>query len=143
AEELRAQQLIIAELYDKNGRSLAQASMPEAKKIRDDFHAALDLVRPKVIAGEAFDPPQISDNEEKTICLIAAVPAAVNDGGVLAIARQIPENLVGSVSRIREFRDKYQSLTENRKLLRRTLLQTLSLITLLVLFIAYWLAIYV
>src|SRR5262249_24826139 len=125
AEELHSQQLIIAEFCDKDGRTIARASMPEAQKFSGDFHAALDLVRPRVIAGEPYDQPQISDNEKQTRCLVAVVPAAGSEGGVLAVARQIPENLVGSVSRIREFRDKYESLAENRKLLRRTLLQTL------------------
>ncbi len=160
AEEVANQNLILARLYDREGRLVAQSAKPEVEKLRGDFRAALESARTKAIAGEKFGMPQITDAGKQMIYLIAAVPVTMElaelaeparqpaqsaqsaqSGGSLVIARQIPENLVGSVSLIRKQNEVYESLKENQKLTRSSFLQTLALITLLVLFIAYWLAI--
>ncbi|MGH9846497.1 MAG: ATP-binding protein, partial [Blastocatellia bacterium] len=151
AEEVENQNLILAGLYDREGRLVAQSAKPEVEKLKGDFHAALESARAKAIAGEKSGMPQISDAGKQVICLIAAVPAPMElaepaqhlSGRSLVIARQIPENLVGSISLIRKQNEVYETLKENQKLTRSSLLLTLALITLLVLFIAYWLAIYV
>ncbi len=147
ALELENQQLILAQLYDKEGRLLAQAAKPEGGEFSRDHRLVLDQSRAKAMAGESFDAPRVNETGKNVICLISAVPAlieqGIEQGGALVVARRIPENLVGSVTRIREFNEQYETLKENQKLTRRTSLQTLLLITLLVLFIAYWLAIYV
>jgi PAS domain S-box-containing protein len=146
AEEAAAQDLLLARFQDREGRLAAQWTKSDAGAFSRDFRAALDTAREKAFAGETLDTPRIMDAGKQVIALIAAVPATAGregESGSLVVVRRIPENLVGSVSRIREMNDYYEALKEGNKLYRRTSLQTLGLITLLVLFIAYWLAIYV
>jgi PAS domain S-box-containing protein len=147
AEEAATQHLLLARYYDRDGRLVAQSAKPDVRPLGEEFRVALDAARDKALAGEALDAPRIMSwiarDGENVIGLIAAVPAGTETKGALVIARQIPENLVGSVTRIREMSDFYETLKENNKLYRRTSLQTLLLVTLLVLFIAFWLGIYV
>lgn len=141
-EELGTQDLIAMGLYDREGNPLDERFTAEARELGPPFREALAQARRQALDGQPGNVQQ-SGERGASICLIASVPLPSPQGGVLVIARQIPQNLVGSVSKIREFKSQYESLQEGRKQLRSTQLQTLSLITLLVLFIAFWLAIYV
>jgi PAS domain S-box-containing protein len=146
SRELGTQDLLLAQLYAPDGRLIAQARKAEAQSMRDEFRQAIEEARAKAVAGEPFSPPQIHDAEKSAIRLIAVARLAGEadkPGDVLVVAEQIPENLVGSVTRIREWNQMYETMKEEQKLIRSSSLQTLLLITLLVLFIAYWLAIYV
>ncbi|MFN0088033.1 MAG: ATP-binding protein [Blastocatellia bacterium] len=140
--EVETQNLIAASLYDREGGPRAERFTAEARGLGAPFREALEQARRKALGGEAGNA-QLSGEGGASICLISSVPMLPPQEGVLLIARQIPQNLAGSVSKIREFKSQYESLQEGRKQYRSTALQTLSLITLLVLFIAFWLAIYV
>jgi PAS domain S-box-containing protein len=152
AAELNNQQLLLSQVYSTDGRVLAQRSEPVVNKLGEKFQVTLQQGISKALAGEPFDA-QVSDEDMTVICLIAAVPlpALKNStdknktvqGGALVIAQQVSEDLVGSVNKIREFKGTYESLQNEQKMLKSTALQTLALITLLVLFIAFWLALYV
>jgi PAS domain S-box-containing protein len=142
AEELNTQQLALAEVYDRQNNLLARQAKPDAARLGGEVRAALIGARDLALRGEPVKA-QLSDEGKNVICLIASVPMPEERGGALVIAREIPEDLVGSVSRIREFSDQYESLKNHQKMIRSSALQTLSLVTLLVLFIAFWLAQYV
>jgi two-component system nitrogen regulation sensor histidine kinase NtrY len=143
AEEAEQQQLLMAELYDADGRLMIRVAKPEAKKLSPEFQQSVERARANALLGDPVDPPQITDGENRAIGLISAVPMPPGRGRVLVVARQIRENLVGSVAQIRKFQTDYELLKEKQNLVRSTSMLTLGLITLLVLFIAYWLAIYV
>ncbi len=141
-QEVETQDLIAAALYDADGNPRAERFTAEARGLGAPFREALDQMRNKALGGQA-DSAQLSGERGASIWLISSAAMPAPPGGALVIARQIPQNLVGSVSKIREFKSQYEALQESRKQYRSTQLQTLSLITLLVLFIAFWLAIYV
>ncbi|MDX2031692.1 MAG: ATP-binding protein [Blastocatellia bacterium] len=141
-EEIETQDLIAVGLYDRDGNPLEERFTAEARALGAPFRETLAQTRQKALAGDPGNA-QLNGERGASICLIASVGLPAQQGGALVIARQIPQNLVGSVSKIREFKSQYEALQEGRKQYRSTALQTLSLITLLVLFIAFWLAIYV
>jgi PAS domain S-box-containing protein len=62
---------------------------------------------------------------------------------MIVIARQVSPELAERINRINQLEVEYQALKDRQKLLKNTALLTLALITLLVLFIAFWLALYV
>lgn len=136
--ELETQQLALAQYFNREGRLIAQRSRIGVSGASVD--TVLAEARRRALAGERFDS-QIARDGKPEILLVAASPVA--DGGALVIAQQVSPNLVGSVQKIREFMGYYESLRNEQKGYRSTSLLTLSLITLLVLFIAYWLALYV
>lgn len=136
--ELETQQLALAQYFNSEGRLIAQRSRIGVSG--DSVDTVLAEARSRALAGERFDS-QIARDGKQEILLVAASPVA--DGGALVIAQQVSPNLVGSVQKIREFMGYYESLRNEQKGYRSTSLLTLSLITLLVLFIAYWLALYV
>lgn len=143
AEEVQQQELLMAELYDADGRLMIRAAKPETKKIAPEFLQSVERARANALLGDPVDPPPITDEANRTIGLISAVLTPPERGRVLVVARQIRENLVGSVAQIRKFQTDYEFLKEKQNLIRSTSMLTLGLLTLLVLFIAYWLAIYV
>ncbi|QQS45673.1 MAG: HAMP domain-containing protein [Acidobacteriota bacterium] len=138
-DEVETQKLILARYYDRDGKLLASRGDQEAG---EGFRAGLREALARALAGENFDL-QISLEEKPEILLIASTPVPGESGGALVVARQISPNLVGSVRKIREFMGMYEDLRNEQRGYRSTSLLTLSLITLLVLFIAYWLALYV
>ncbi|MBK9314208.1 MAG: HAMP domain-containing protein [Acidobacteria bacterium] len=145
-DEIETQKLALAQFFDRNENLLAQRVRINPGALDDRSKAGLREARARALAGENFDM-QISVDGEPEILLIAATPvpgpAPGENGGALIIAQQVSPNLVGSVQKIREFMGYYESLRNEQKGYRSTSLLTLSLITLLVLFIAYWLALYV
>ena len=60
----------------------------------------------------------------------------------LLVARRLPTELSESLQRIQSFQTTYQTLKVSQKGYRNTAMQTLGLVTLLVLFIAVWMAIH-
>jgi nitrogen fixation/metabolism regulation signal transduction histidine kinase len=76
-----------------------------------------------------------------TLHLIAGVPT--ENKGCLVIAQQVSQKFAESIRRIRDVEAKYEHLRERQTAIRQTMTQTLVVITLLVLFIAVWLALYV
>jgi PAS domain S-box-containing protein len=150
--ELNNQQLLLFQVYGMDKRIVAQRSEPVAGELGEKFKVILEQGINKALAGESFNA-QVSDEDTTVICLIAAVPlpalktgadkTETEQGGALVIAQQVSQDLVGSVNKIREFKGTYESLQNEQKMLKSTALQTLALITLLVLFIAFWLALYV
>jgi PAS domain S-box-containing protein len=92
--------------------------------------------------GENFSALTTEDNE-KTMSLIAAAPVAGERGGTLVIAQQVSPALAESISEIKRLEGEYDAIKGRQKLLKYNALLALLLITLLVLFIAFWLAVYV
>jgi PAS domain S-box-containing protein len=64
-------------------------------------------------------------------------------GGRIIIAQQVPPDFADRINKINQLQGVYDALKGKQKWLKNTALLTLGLITLLVLFIAFWLAIYV
>lgn len=98
--------------------------------------AARQLVQSGAILREVPEPT------EREIYLISGAP--LPDPGpprYLLLVRRLPTDLSANLLIIREQEERYEVLKGYKKWYRSTMLQTLALITLLVLFIAFWMAI--
>jgi two-component system nitrogen regulation sensor histidine kinase NtrY len=129
-------------------RRLVGSSPPGAEVRPILREAARQLVRRGTILSEVPDPA------EREIYLLSGAPLPVPDEGkdqadqvaeaptrYLLLARRLPTDLSANLALIREQEERYEILKGYKKWYRSTMLQTLALITLLVLFIAFWMAI--
>ncbi len=142
ATEADTQKLILAQVYNKEGDLVAYQTRIDLNRFGDKYREGLQKVRANTLGGAAFDA-EVANDQIKAIFLIAGSPLPSEKGGALIISQQVPQNFADSVNQIRELEKYYESLKNNRRWFRNTALQTLALITLLVLFIAFWLAVYV
>ena len=68
--------------------------------------------------------------------------AAVGDRGLIVVAMPLPQKFSETVKQLDASQQRYFELTRQRKLLRRTYMELLLLLTVLVLFSTTWLALY-
>jgi two-component system nitrogen regulation sensor histidine kinase NtrY len=69
-------------------------------------------------------------------------PAAVGDHGLILVGMPLPQEFSSKVHQLEESEQRYVELSRQRKLLSRTYMTQLLLITMLVLFAAMWLAMF-
>jgi two-component system nitrogen regulation sensor histidine kinase NtrY len=79
-------------------------------------------------------------NWERTDYILGA--ARVNDRGMILVAMPLPEKLSETVKQLEASQRRYLELSRERKLVRRTYMGLLLLLTVLVLFSTTWLALY-
>jgi len=68
--------------------------------------------------------------------------AAVNDGGLILVGMPLPQKFSDTVKQLDASQKRYQELYRQRRLVRRTYMELLLLLTVLVLFSTTWLALY-
>ena len=68
--------------------------------------------------------------------------AAVNDGGLILVGMPLPQKFSDTVKQLDASQQRYQELYRQRRLVRRTYMELLLLLTVLVLFSTTWLALY-
>ena len=68
--------------------------------------------------------------------------AAVNDGGLILVGMPLPQKFSDTVKQLDASQQRYLELYRQRKLVRRTYMELLLLLTVLVLFSTTWLALY-
>ena len=68
--------------------------------------------------------------------------AAVNDGGLILVGMPLPQKFSDTVKQLDASQHRYQELYRQRRLVRRTYMELLLLLTVLVLFSTTWLALY-
>jgi PAS domain S-box-containing protein len=68
--------------------------------------------------------------------------AAVNDGGLILVGMPLPQKFSDTVKQLVASQKRYQELYRQRRLVRRTYMELLLLLTVLVLFSTTWLALY-
>ncbi len=69
-------------------------------------------------------------------------PAAAGDHGLILVGMPLPQEFSSTVHQLEESEQRYLELSKQRKLLSRTYMSQLLLITMLVLFAAMWLAMF-
>jgi len=69
--------------------------------------------------------------------------AAVGDHGLILVAMPLPERFSQTVKQIQASQQRYLELARGRRLVRRTYMEVLLLLTVVVLFVATWLALFV
>ncbi|MDQ3010828.1 MAG: ATP-binding protein [Acidobacteriota bacterium] len=135
ASELKTQELSLAQVFDQSGFLGAGQSNPGLTlpiKQFSDF---------RVRVGYKAAAETISD-AEGNVYLMASAPIPKAEGRLLFIAQQIPPEITARVKKIDELEVTYDSLKRDQNKVKITALLTLGLITLLTLFIAFWLSIY-
>ncbi|MGH9848770.1 MAG: ATP-binding protein, partial [Blastocatellia bacterium] len=138
--ESRNQQLSLARLYDDRGQIIAEQVSHSLESFGEEFQARWRDAAAHSGRGKTFT---VSDEGRKMILLVAAAPVPGEAGGRIVISQQVSPDFAERINKINELQGEYDALKGRQKLLKNTALLTLALITLLVLFIAFWLALYV
>jgi two-component system nitrogen regulation sensor histidine kinase NtrY len=141
AAETDTQQLLLAQLYGKDGRLITQRSSSGFDKMSNDFRKTLGHLLFTAIQGVASSAEVVED-QSSPIYLIAAAPVSTERGGALVIARSVPLDFSQNIIELRRAKNYYDDLKGNRKLFRNNAMLTLALITTLVIFSAFWLTLY-
>jgi PAS domain S-box-containing protein len=137
--ERENQQLAIAQLYDREGRVIAEQSERPLDSFDQKFRAAWAETLKKALNGANY----YDDQSDSPIYLIASAPVPAQDGARIIIAQQVSPDLAKRINNIDRLQVEYDLLKGKQKWLKNTALLALGLITLLVVFIAFWLAVYV
>ena len=140
-DEVRTHRILVARVLDESGRTLHECRLNEQDPPGPTAQRLLDDASRKLTGSGPFTE-LITDWGEKKIFLLAGEP--LPEGRpvrYLLVLRQLPTDLSSNLITIRTEEARYEQLKAGHKLYRSTMLQTLALITLLVLFIAFWMAI--
>ena len=105
-----------------------------------DAPAPWPLLKPKIPLDRLTSDAIIPLKWENTDYILSGAP--VNDRGVIVIAMPLPQKLSETVKQLEASQHRYLELSRQRKLVRRTYMGLLLLLTVLVLFSTTWLALY-
>jgi two-component system, NtrC family, nitrogen regulation sensor histidine kinase NtrY len=141
AAEFENQGLFIAKFYDPGGRLVAERSHGQFESLPEVFRAEWQRARREAAGGVNYSALVEQGAGEKR-SLIASAPVEGGRGAVV-IAQQVSPELSERVKEINRSEGEYNALKGEQKWVKNTALMTLALITLLVIFIAFWLAVYV
>jgi two-component system, NtrC family, nitrogen regulation sensor histidine kinase NtrY len=139
AAEFESQSLVRAELYRPDGSLIARRASTDENLLTEEFSQAWQKAREAASSGHIY-AHQVTQGF-KPVQLIAAAP--VERGGFLIIAREVPPELAERANEINRQDVEYDRLKDNQRLYKQNALLALALVTLLVLFIATWMALYV
>ncbi|HEY6401595.1 MAG TPA: HAMP domain-containing protein, partial [Blastocatellia bacterium] len=154
AAECENQSLFLAQLYDQNGRLVTEHSQRRFESFSEEFRDKWLKARTEALRGVVFSA-QASQGAEKPMSLIAAAPVTAPIGapiaapigaliggghGVVVIAQEVSPEISERIRTIKLFEGDHDRLKGKQMLQRNIAFITLGLITLLVLFIAFWLA---
>jgi PAS domain S-box-containing protein len=137
--ESRNQQLIMARLYDRPGRIVAEHARFGFDTFGDEFRA--DWHEALTTSGQPR--AHIVNDPNRMMMLIASADVPGDSGGKIVIAQQVSPEFAERIRKIDQLEVEYNALKGRQKWLKNTALLSLALVTLLVLFIAFWLALYV
>ncbi|MGE0129105.1 MAG: ATP-binding protein [Blastocatellales bacterium] len=136
--ESENQRLAIIRLYNQQDHVIAEQAERPLDSFDENFRAAWRETLAESKRGATY----YNDTGE-LMYLIAAAPVPGERGGSVGIAQQVSPEFAERINKINQLQGEYDALKGKQKWLKNTALLTLALITLLVLFIAFWLAIYV
>ena len=140
-EEVLTHHLVLARVLDAAGGVLLERRMSESEPAGPAEEGLLRDATGKLLVSDSFHDV-ITDWTEKRVFLVAGEPlSGPGPGRYLLTLRKLPSNLSSNLMTIRAEEQRYEKLKSGHKLYRSTMLQSLALITLLVLFIAFWMAI--
>lgn len=140
ASELKTQELVWAQVFDQNDTLIAEQAKPRLSPPPGEAYNLGKRARAK--AGESKSFSEMVQDAEGKSYLIASAPIPGLSGRLLVIAQQVPQEITDRIKRIDELEAAYDSLKRDQNKVKNTALLTLALITLLTLFIAFWLALY-
>ncbi|MEY3284310.1 MAG: hypothetical protein RIR86_2323 [Acidobacteriota bacterium] len=141
ADEVESHQLALARVLDEEGSLVLEERRKDGLPLPPSLTGQLPLISRELRTNGVYRG-EITEPRERTIYLVnGTVLPETTPRRFLLIARRLPTDLSTNLILIREEERRYEALKANNKLYRSTMLQTLALMTLLVLFIAFWMAI--
>ena len=141
ASEVESHHLAMARVLNKDGGTVLEVG----REIGGDLTPAVLRRLPDIsreLTGSGVFRGELTEPDERMIYLVngTLLPDS-SPRRFLLVVRALPTDLSTNLILIREEEQRYEALKANNKLYRSTMLQTLALLTLLVLFIAIWMAI--
>ena len=141
ASEVESHHLAMARVLNEDGGTVLEVG----REIGGDLTPAVLRRLPNIsreLTGSGVFRGELTEPDERMIYLVngTLLPDS-SPRRFLLIVRALPTDLSTNLILIREEEQRYEALKANNKLYRSTMLQTLALLTLLVLFIAIWMAI--
>jgi PAS domain S-box-containing protein len=138
AAEYDNQGLFLAQLYDQSGRLVTERSRSRFESFSEEFRDKWLKARADAFRGALFSD-LANQGSEKPMSLIAGAPIAGGRGAVV-IALEVSPEIFERIKTINLFEGEHDRLKGKQRLQKNIAFITLGLITLLVLFIAFWLA---
>nr|MBP6823090.1 PAS domain-containing protein [Acidobacteriota bacterium] len=138
--ELGTYGLFLIQVFDPNDSLLAEQGGSKYESLGEQFVYFWQRAREAAQQGKAFSE-MVCDTQRK-IYLVAAAPVPDSFGRSLVIAGQVSPEITERINRIDDLEATYAALKRDQNTFKNSALLTLALITLLTLFISFWLALY-
>jgi two-component system, NtrC family, nitrogen regulation sensor histidine kinase NtrY len=138
-QEAREQRLLLAELSAPGGPVVARFAAPEQAPPGRDFQEAVRRAQHTARVSGKAQAARVVEGEDR-MYLIAAAPVPESSGGTLTAATQLAPEFAARAITINRQYDEYGKLSLAQKKIKATYLLMLALLTLLILFIATWMA---
>jgi PAS domain S-box-containing protein len=135
ASELKTQELSLAQVFDQTGFLIAEQAKPGLNLPTQQFSDFRESSRAKANSD-------MVSGADGQVYLLAAAPIPKLGNRTLFIVQQIPQEITERIHKIDELEAEYDSLKRYQNKVKITALLTLGLITLLTLFIAFQLSVY-
>ncbi|MBO0861907.1 MAG: HAMP domain-containing protein [Chloracidobacterium sp.] len=142
AAECDNQGLFIARLYDSDGRLVAESSQIKFDALTEEFRARWRAAEIEVARGGKSSSLKHQEGENTT-SLIAAAPITGERRGAVVIAHRVSPELSERIKTIDKFKDDNDRIKGLLRSVKYIAFLALGLITLLLIFISFWLALYV
>jgi len=138
--ELATHRLFLIQVFDKDRNLIAEQSSLKIALLGEQFLNLWQQSLAQARQGRSF--AEMANDSENNIYLVAAAPIPDLTGRLLVIAQQFSSEITDRIKKIDELEEVYGTLKRDQNKVKNSALLTLALITLLTLFIAFWLAIY-
>jgi PAS domain S-box-containing protein len=138
--ELGTYELFLIQVFDQNDSLLAEKSDFNREPIDEQFVYFWQRAREEARLGKSFS--EMVCDTQRNIYLVAAAPVPDSLGRSLVIAGQVSPEITERINRIDDLEATYAALKRDQNTFKNSALLTLALITLLTLFISFWMALY-
>lgn len=140
AYELKTHELFLAQVFGNDETLIAEQAGMKLESLGDQFHDFWERARLTARRGKPF--AEMVCDANRNVYLLASSPIPDSGGQALVIASQVSTEITERINRIDDLEVTYSALKRDQNTFKNSALLTLGLITLLTLFIAFWLALY-
>lgn len=140
AQELKTHELFLAQVFGNDETLIAEQAELKFDSLGDQFEDFWQRALQTALRGKPFDGMVCDSN--RNVYLVASSPIPDSGGRALVIAHQVSTEITERINRIDDLEVTYSALKRDQNTFKNSALLTLGLITLLTLFIAFWLALY-
>lgn len=140
ALELKTHELFLAQLFDSDEKLVAEQSIFKLSLLGEQFQDFWQRARLTARQGKSFAEMVCDGN--RNVYLLASSPIPDSSGRSVVVASQVSTEITERINRIDDLEATYAALKRDQNTFKNSALLTLGLITLLTLFIAFWLALY-